>query len=147
RLNGYRITRVKPGRELRRQAFLSSIFADNEIHAGLARLPTLKPVGWKLPPFRQHGHLHFCEKAHFAHDAVSTAILSFTAGVVTERVSRHSDRISVFECLDRRVHRIRHVGVNARNAGQTRTSAHPPADRFVVCDRLVRTWINSTEGE
>src|SRR5262249_9807713 len=109
RLNRNDVTGLYPSRELGRETFFASVSSDNDCFPEAPRPSAIKAVRWEFAPFRKNSNLGFREKSQFADNAIAAAILAGAAGTVTQRVSFDSNRISMFQRFDRRVHRIRHM--------------------------------------
>ena len=83
------------------------------------------------------------EELDFPDDAGAAPVLTGAAGIFAERVAEHAYRIAVFEGLDRRVHGVCHVGMDAGNPVHRGAGAHSAAHGLVVGEPLSRSRIDA----
>ena len=84
------------------------------------------------PAFRQHRDPRRAQKLHIPHQPVAAPMPAAAAGTPPQRVPPQPQREGELQRLHRRVHRVRHMGVDARHAVLLRARPHAAADGFVI---------------
>src|SRR5262245_51290830 len=94
-------------------------------------------VGLQLAPIREHRHLGVAEEFDFTDDAISTGILPLAPRVMADGILRDPERKGVFQSLDGRVQRIRHVRMRGVHTWQTGPAARTTSNGLIVCVMLI----------
>src|SRR5262249_53651838 len=144
RFNGENVAGSDPPREFRWKFFPCSVSSEN-VRSASALLTPVQSVGPKLPTVGQECDLSLREETHFANDAVAASPFASSAGTPTKRISCNPNGVSVLKCFNRRVERVRHVGMNTGKAVHRWSGSHPSGDGLVIGDRLPCWGIDSTE--
>ena len=108
--------------------------------------PSLDPQLPTSPPSKPHGRNFLRSASSVTCAGPSNSIsrinpspprnLPRSARSTAIRVSPHAKRIRILERLNRRVERIRHVRLHARNSVDSRSRSHAARHRLVVSERL-----------
>src|SRR4051812_13630270 len=121
------------------QAGLAGQFLDaavgvqHGVAAGLAVGSAVQPVGREAAALTLQRHPRFVpEDADRADEAVAATVPPLARRPLAQFVALDTQRISDFERLDRRVHRVRHIALDAVVARPHRPPALAAADRLVI---------------
>src|SRR5690242_15026120 len=95
----------------------------------------------------QQSDLRFGEQFYFTHEAIATSIFAVAAGARPVAITADPERVCVLQSFNRRVERIGHVGVNARNAVAVRTRTHAARNRLVISERPAGSWIDAADRQ
>src|ERR1700730_4177423 len=143
-LNPDALPLAQPHIAFSRQFFHRSILPEHGCVSRRALCPTAQSPGSVPMPVGQQGDFGISQDFDFADDTVPTTMFTVAPASWPQRVLPHAQRVRILQRLRRRVQRIGHVRVYARDARLGRTSAHPTGDGFVIGKRLARARINSS---
>src|SRR5262249_9218563 len=144
-LDSNSLSRTQAAIEFSRKIFDGAVSMNQLRFAGSAVFSAIKPIRSAGPAIRKQGQFGVGKGFDLSDDAVAAAVFAGSPAAPAKRILANPKRVGVLKRFRRSVERIRHVSVDAGDAGLRGTGTHATGNGFVIRKGLIRAGIDATD--